>query len=49
MPQGTSLNVWCKGQGMARQNADKALFGQWKGPSASEPVKRILAASGAAE
>ena len=47
--QGTSLNSWCKEAGIARQNADQVLLGQWKGPKASALMVRILAAAGVEE
>ena len=31
--QGTSFDAWCRREGITRQNADKALLGQWKGPT----------------
>ncbi len=43
--QGTSFQAWCVQEGITRQNADKALLQQWKGPKASELVARILEAS----
>lgn len=47
--QGTSFDAWCRREGITRQNADKALLGQWKGPTATALVARILAAAGFAE
>jgi hypothetical protein len=43
--QGTSFQAWCKHEGVTRQNADKALLQQWKGPKSSELVARILEAA----
>ncbi|AVL53258.1 hypothetical protein CEP88_12000 [Roseobacter denitrificans] len=43
--QGTSLQEWCRSAGVKRQNADKALLGQWQGEKASNLVQRILAAA----
>lgn len=43
--QGTSLQAWCNQEGVTRQNADKALKEQWKGPKASLLVSRILQAA----
>ena len=47
--KGTSFTAWCDQEGITRQNADKALLGQWKGPTATALVARILAAAGVAE
>ena len=47
--QGTSFDAWCRREGITRQNADKALLGQWTGPTATALVERILAAAGVAE
>jgi lambda repressor-like predicted transcriptional regulator len=44
--QGTSLNAWCRGAGVKRQNATKALMDQWKGPRAQQVLARILDAAG---
>jgi hypothetical protein len=35
---GTSFQAWCVQEGVARQNADKALRQQWKGSVAAELV-----------
>lgn len=43
--QGTSFQAWCLREGVTRQNADKALMNQWKGPKASALVARILQAA----
>lgn len=47
--QGTSFDAWCRREGITRQNADKALLGQWNGPTATALVERILAAACFAE
>lgn len=44
--QGTSLKAWCEQQGVKRQNADKALVGQWTGAKATQLIERILVTSG---
>lgn len=44
---GTSLHAWCKANGIAPQNAHKALTGDWTGPKASALIKRMKDASGA--
>ena len=44
--QGTSLNAWCRANGVTRQSADKALNGAWTGPGAEALVGRILQAAG---
>ena len=46
--KGSSLKAWCEQEGVKRQNADKALMDQWKGPKASAIVTRILEATGVA-
>ncbi len=43
--QGTSFQAWCNQEGVTRQNADKALMNQWKGPKAAALVARILEAA----
>jgi lambda repressor-like predicted transcriptional regulator len=43
--QGTSLQAWCKQEGVKRQNAEKALKQTWKGPKAADLVTRILEAA----
>ena len=56
--KGTSFDAWCRQEGashldrratITRQNADKALLGQWKGPTATALVARILATGGVPE
>lgn len=47
--QGTSFRAWCLREGVKRQNADKALLQQWKGPKATALVERILLAAGVDE
>jgi len=42
---GTSLNAWCRANGVAHQNARSALMGEWTGPKAAEMVHRLVAAS----
>jgi hypothetical protein len=44
--RGTTLNAWCRENGVTRQNADKALLGQWTGPRATALVDRIAMAAG---
>ena len=34
--QGTSLRQWCLANGIKRQNARKAMTGEWKGPRGLE-------------
>jgi hypothetical protein len=43
--QGTRFKEWCDREGIALQNADKALLNEWKGPKTAEPVVRILEAA----
>jgi hypothetical protein len=47
--QGSSLSAWCRANGVQRQNAHKALVGQWSGPKADELVARITVAAGTSE
>ncbi|TCM83443.1 hypothetical protein [Rhodovulum steppense] len=47
--KGSSLTAWSASQGLARQNVDKALPGQWTGPKAKQVVERVLAAAGVRE
>jgi len=47
--QGTTLHAWCLQNGIAPQNAGKALKGDWKGPKATLLVSRILDAAGVQE
>jgi len=42
--QGTSLNAWCIGKGISRQNARKSLLGEWDGPKSRRLRKRLLIA-----
>jgi hypothetical protein len=44
--RGTPLNAWCRQNGVIRQNADRALLGQWTGPRATALVDRIAMAAG---
>jgi hypothetical protein len=43
--QGASLNRWCIARGISRQNARKALLGEWRGPAAARLVSRLVEAS----
>ncbi len=43
--QGTSFNRWCDHHGIKRQNARKALLGQWHGPKADALCQAMLKAS----
>lgn len=47
--KGTTLQAWCIKNGVKRQNADKALLGQWNGPKARSVVQQIMADAGIAE
>jgi hypothetical protein len=42
---GTSLNAWCRENGVTLQSADKALNGEWTGPGAEALVRRIMRAA----
>ena len=44
--QGTSLNRWCEANGVKRQNARKALTGEWAGPKGQAMRQRLLHAAG---
>ena len=43
--QGTSLNAFCKENGIHRPNAKKAFGGNWNGKKAQELRNRLLEAS----
>ena len=40
--RGSSLNAWCKARKIMRQNATKALVGDWKGPKATALVAKLM-------
>lgn len=43
----TTLAQWCRKTGVVkRENARKALLGQWDGPKASAMRKRLIEAAG---
>ncbi len=44
--QHTSLNKWCKDNGVQRQNARAALLEFWTGDKANELCRRLIEASG---
>ena len=39
--RGETLSSWARMNGIAKQNARKALIGEWTGPKAAELVMRI--------
>lgn len=43
--QGTSLQAWCREQGLLRQNVRKCLLGEWNGPKAKQLRKKIIEAA----
>ena len=43
--QGTSLQSWCRVNGVWRQNARKCLLGMWQGPKADQLISRLVSAS----
>jgi lambda repressor-like predicted transcriptional regulator len=47
--RGTTLTAWCKANGVAHQNASKALSGAWTGPKAEALVQRLMIAAGVKE
>jgi hypothetical protein len=47
--QGRSLRSWCIANRVARQNAQKALVGLWRGPKADALVARLLLEAGVRE
>lgn len=47
--QGSSLHAWCLANGVAPQNASKALSGKWRGPKATALIQKILEAAGVKE
>ena len=46
---GTTLNEWCKTNGVHIQNVRSAFLGEWNGTKAAELRKRVTEASGAAQ
>lgn len=44
--QGTTLNAWCKVNGLHIQNVREAFFGRWNGDKASALVARVTQAAG---
>ena len=46
--KGTTLNEWCKANGVHIQNVRSAFLGEWNGAKAAELRKRALEASGVA-
>lgn len=45
--QGTTMNHWCKQNGITQQNANQAIRGSWNGPKAKQLLSMIVPASGA--
>jgi hypothetical protein len=45
--QGTTMNHWCKQNGITQQNANQAIRGSWNGPKAKQLLLAIVQASGA--
>lgn len=45
--QQTSLHKWCNENGLKRQNARRALLGEWKGKRGLEIRQLLIEASGA--
>jgi hypothetical protein len=43
--QGTTFNRWCQSHGVRRENARKALLGEWRGPKARILVADSIKAS----
>ncbi|KAB2927397.1 MAG: hypothetical protein F9K25_14305 [Candidatus Contendobacter sp.] len=46
--QGISFNRWCRQNGVLRENARKAMLGQWAGPKGREVRQRLLREAGVA-
>ena len=44
--QGMSFAEGCRGLGIARENAKRALFGSWNGPAGKQARQRIIEAAG---
>jgi hypothetical protein len=40
--QGSSLNAWCRANGIFTQNARMALLGRWKDPAGKALVIRLI-------
>jgi hypothetical protein len=47
--RGSSLHAWCKGEGIAMQNARAALLGEWSGLKANLLLKKIQKAADISE
>ena len=47
--QGTTLNAWCRENGLHLQNVRDAFAGKWRGVAASAIIQRVIAAAGVAE
>lgn len=47
--QGTSLNAWCKEQGVVRRTAEQALTGENRSVNAAVLASRIKTAAGIGE
>lgn len=47
--RGTTLNEWCRSNGLHIQNVRDAFFGRWKGEGADALVARTLDAAGLAK
>jgi hypothetical protein len=45
--QGTSLNAWCRSNGIFIQYVRDAFLGRWNGPAAEALRERVTVASGA--
>jgi hypothetical protein len=43
--QGSTLNAWCRANGVHIQNVREAFFGTWRGPRADELVLRVVEAA----
>jgi len=43
--RGSSLNAWCRSEGVAQQNVRRAFTGAWSGPTAERLISRVKQAA----
>ena len=43
--RGSSLNAWCRAQGIAQQNVRRAFTGAWSGPAAERLIAKVIRAA----
>lgn len=47
--RGTTLNAWCRANGVHIQNVRDAAFGRWRGAGASALMAKVIDSAGAQE